>query len=164
MKLVTGFHTLDALDGRRAPMMALLCLFAIGLAIFSVSACQRGMTSMQQAATTLEQGTITGTVTGIERQSVVANREVHVVDTGTGRRQRATTDASGGFTFKVRPGRYRVEIALRDGESVLRTPGVMHVIASDADAHADFIIGTSRRSRARSPAFKTDPGLGPPIG
>jgi Carboxypeptidase regulatory-like domain len=162
MKLVTGFPTSDALDGYRAPLLALLCVVAIASAIFSVSACQRGRTSAR-ARTVLEDATITGTVTGLERRSVVAHREVHVVDTGTGRRQSATTNASGGFTFKVRPGRYRVEIALRAGESVLRTPGVMHVGSSDAGARADLVIGTSRRSRVRSPALQPGPGLGPPL-
>lgn len=162
MKLVTGFHTSDALEGYRAPLMALLCLVAIASAIFSISACQREKTAAN-ARRAHEEATITGTVTGVERRSVVANREVHVIDTGTGRRQSATTNATGGFTFKVRPGRYRVEIALRDGESVLRTPGVMHVSTSDADAHADLVIGRSRPSRARTPALPPDPGLGPPI-
>ena len=52
--------------------------------------------------------------------------------------------------FKVKPGRYRVQVTLLQGESIIRQPGVLNVNRSDVDAHADFIIGSVRTSRPRT--------------
>ncbi|MEO6212701.1 MAG: hypothetical protein ABIP65_03640 [Vicinamibacterales bacterium] len=62
----------------------------------------------------------------------------------TGERQRGTTSNVGGFTFKVKPGKYRVELSLLEGETILKKPGILNVDKSDVDAHADFIVGSSR--------------------
>jgi hypothetical protein len=111
-------------------------------------------------------GTISGTVRGPEGTTPIEGREVAVVNVDTGERQRATTSNTGGFTFKVKPGKYRVEIALLTGESILKQPGEMHVNRSDVDAHADFVVGASRSSRPPSPspsAGQSEPRLAPPI-
>jgi hypothetical protein len=64
---------------------------------------------------------------------------------------------------KVKPGRYRVELKLHDGEAIVKQPPVMNVNKSDVDAHADFLISRVRLSRPRGPAFRTDHALGSPI-
>ncbi len=107
-------------------------------------------------------GTISGTVRGPEGTSSIVGRQVEVINVDTGERQRATTSNTGGFTFKVKPGKYRVEVTLTNGESILKQPGIMNVNKSDVDAHADFVIGTTKVSRPRFPA-NSDFGLGPPI-
>ena len=145
--------------------MALLCLVAIATAIGGVSACRRGVPVIDpgdRPPTT--DGTISGTVRGPEGTSSVANREVTVINIDSGERQSATTNAAGGFTFKVKPGKYRVEVALLAGESILKQPGVMQVNRSDVDAHADFIIGSAKSLRSRRPTGgHADGALGPPI-
>jgi hypothetical protein len=85
------------------------------------------------------------------------------VNLETGARERTTTSNVGGFTFKVRPGRYRVELTLLDGETLVKRPGVIDVNRSDVDAHADFVVGSARVARPRFAAPRTDNGLGPPI-
>ena len=66
-----------------------------------------------------------------------------VINVDTGERQRATTNPAGGFSFKLKPGKYRVEIALLQGEALVKKPGVIELNRSDVDAHADFVIGVS---------------------
>jgi hypothetical protein len=102
-------------------------------------------------------------VRGPESAGSSDGRVVEVINVETNERQRVTTNDGGGFTVKVKPGNYRVELALREGESLVRAPGVMQVNRNGLDAHADFIIGAGRLSRPRGPAYRTDDGLGSPV-
>jgi hypothetical protein len=108
-------------------------------------------------------GTISGTVRGPEGTSVVEGRSVAVVNVETGERQTGVTNQAGGFTFKVTPGQYRVELTLLQGEVLVKKPGIINVNRSDVDAHADFVLGTSRIARPRWPRPRGDDGLGAPI-
>jgi Carboxypeptidase regulatory-like domain len=160
---------LRALHGYRAVTMALLCVVAIASAVISVSACRQGVPVVDpsERPTTMD-GTISGTVRGPVGTSSIAGRQVEVIDVDSGQRQRATTNSAGGFTFKVKPGKYRVEVTLLEGESVLKGPGIMHVNRSDVDAHADFIIGSGKSesgsvARPRMSPGQNESGLGPPI-
>jgi hypothetical protein len=107
-------------------------------------------------------GTISGTVRGPEGTSSIEGRQVTVINVATGERQTATTNNAGGFTFKVKPGKYRVEVAVQTGETILKRPGIMDIDNSDVDAHADFIVGSARASVPRFAAPRTDNGLGSP--
>ena len=108
-------------------------------------------------------GTISGTVRGPEGTSAIEGRQVTGINTATGERQTMATNTAGGFTFKVKPGKYRVEIALQPGESIVKRPGIMDIDKSDVDAHADFIIGSGRLATPRFAAPRMiDNGLGAP--
>jgi hypothetical protein len=107
-------------------------------------------------------GTISGVVRGPEGTSPIEGRTVEVVNIETGERQRTTTNSAGGFTFKVRPGRYQVEFPLREGEVIVKRPGVISVNRSDVDAHADFLLGIVRSVRPRLPVKRGADGLGAP--
>jgi hypothetical protein len=138
---------------RRSMLMATGCLVVLAMAIGSIVACRRGVPVIdpgQRPPTT--DGTISGTVRGPQGTSSIVGREVVVVNVATGERQRTQTNEAGGFTFKVKPGKYRVEVATVAGESVIKQPGVMNVNRSDVDAHADFVIGSAKASRRRGPA------------
>jgi hypothetical protein len=78
----------------------------------------------------------------------------------TGERQHTVTNNAGGFTFKVKPGKYRVELSLQNGETLIKKPEVINVNRSDIDAHADFVVGAPRESRPRFHAPRADDGLG----
>jgi hypothetical protein len=108
-------------------------------------------------------GTISGTVRGPEGTSAIDGRAVEVINVDTGERQRATTNSAGGFTFKVKPGKYRVELVLQDGETLVKKPDVINVNRSDVDAHADFVLGATRVSRPRHRVPRADDGLGSAI-
>ena len=90
------------------------------------------------------------------------DRIVDVINLTTNQRRRVTTNHAGGFSVTLDPGDYRVELTLREGEAIVRQPGVIHVDRSDG-ADADFVIGTGRISRPRRPAYKVDDGLGSPV-
>lgn len=144
-------------------LMAVGCLVALAMAIASVSACRRGVPVVdpgEPPPTT--DGTISGTVRGPEGTSSIVGRQVEVINVDTGERQRTVTSNTGGFSFKVRPGKYRVEVATLAGESVIKRPGVMHVNRSDVDAHADFVLGSAKSSRRRGTAPPI-PLLGQPV-
>jgi hypothetical protein len=136
----------------------------IVVVLLHLGGCRRGVPVIDPSSRPAEAaGTISGTVRGPEGTSSIAGRQVEVINIQTGERQRATTNQAGGFTFKVLPGQYRVEVALLGGESIIKQPGVMKVNRSDVDAHADFVIGSSRTSRPRTPAVQRDGGLRPPV-
>jgi hypothetical protein len=138
------------------------------LVLVLAGGCRRGVPIVDTGPRPVEAaGTISGTVRGPEGTSALEGRIVEVVNLDTNERQRVATSNTGGFTFKVKPGSYRVEVTLRDGETILKQPGVMRVNRSDVDAHADFIIGTrggrGAASRPRNPAHQIHVGLGSPI-
>ncbi len=140
-------------------------LSALGAAalLLSLAACRAGAPVIDPSSRpTQVDGTISGTVRGPEGTSAIDGREVAVVNIETGERQRMTTNSAGGFTFKVKPGKYRVVLTLLEGESFIKRPGVMDINKSDVDAHADFIIGSGRIERPRLAAPRGGEGLGSP--
>lgn len=147
----------------RARTMFLLCLACLTAAILSVAACRRGVPVIDPGdPPPTTDGTVSGTVRGPEGTTAIAGRQVSVVNIETGERQTTNTNAAGGFSFKVKPGRYRVELALLGGEALVKQPGVMQINRSDVDAHADFIVASGKISRPRPPTSQAD-WLGPPI-
>jgi carboxypeptidase family protein len=142
-----------------------LTWFAIGiLTVVVLVGCRRGVpvvdTSPRPVTT---EGTISGTVRGPEPARAIGGRTVEVINIATNERQRVTTNNAGGFTVKVKPGKYRVEFSLRGGETLVKQPGVMNV-NREVDAHADFVIG-GRDSRPRGTGSRTNSSLslGSPI-
>lgn len=132
--------------------------------LVSVAACRSGAPVVDPSSRPAQaDGTISGTVRGPAGTSAIDGREVSVVNVDTGERQRTTTNNAGGFTFKVKPGKYRVELALLDGESLLKKPGVMDINRSDVDAHADFVVGARGKMHPRFAAPRGDDGLGSAI-
>lgn len=86
---------------------------------------------------------VDGTIAGIvltDTQTAVSGRKVSAVDTHTGVRFEATTGLNGGYTIKVPPGTYRLEIALQPGETVAKQPAETRINSSDLDPHRDFVI------------------------
>jgi hypothetical protein len=128
--------------------------------LFSLAACHGGPVLDLTPKPVEADGTISGTVRGPEGTSAISGRSVEVVNVDTGDRQHGTTNEAGGFTFKVKPGKYRVELALQDGETFVKKPDVIHVNRSDVDAHADFVLGAARVSRPRTRMPRADDGLG----
>jgi hypothetical protein len=141
-----------------------LWLFAALAGIVLLAACHGGPVVDLSPKPLQADGTISGTVRGPEGTSAIEGRQVEVVNVDTGERQHMVTNNAGGFTFKVKPGKYRVELALHEGETLLKKPDVINVNRSDVDAHADFIVGAARVSRPRCRAPRADDGLGSAIG
>jgi hypothetical protein len=132
--------------------------------LLGLVACRRGAPVIDTGPKPMQvDGTISGTVRGPEGTSPVAGRAVEVVNVATGERQHVVTNSAGGYTFKVKPGKYRVELTINEGERLIKGPGELDVKPSDVDAGADFVIGTSTIARPRYHAPRADDGLGAAI-
>jgi hypothetical protein len=140
-----------------------LCLCVLAAALLTVVACHGGPVVDLSTKPAQADGTISGTVRGPGGTTAIEGRNVEVVNVDTGERQKVATNNTGGFTFKVKPGNYRVEVTLLDGETIVKKPDVIHVNRSDVDAHADFVLGAARVSRPRNRAPRADDGLGSSI-
>lgn len=138
-------------------------LSAVVLTLISLAACHGGPVLDLSPKPLEADGTISGTVRGPEGTSAISGRSVDIVNLDTGERQHATTNVAGGFTFKVKPGKYRVELTLEQGETLVKKPDVIKVNRSDVDAHADFVLSAARVSRPRTRMPRSDDGLGSAI-
>jgi hypothetical protein len=143
-----------------------LTWLTVGLfTLVAATGCRRSVPPIEPPppAAVEPRGTISGTIRGPEGSTLIQGRTVEIINVTTKQRRRLTTDHGGGFSVTLDPGDYRVELTLREGEAIVRQPGVIHVDRSDIDADADFVIGTGRVSRPRRPAYKVDDGLGSPV-
>lgn len=138
-------------------------LIAILIAAVAVTSCRRGSPVLDPTPRTPRaDGTISGTVRGPEGTAPIANRIVHAVNVETGAIMRASTNEAGGYTFKVAPGRYRVEVTLLPGETIAERPDVLDVNPADLEISADFVLNSARLSRPRMRPLRMDDGLGAP--
>jgi hypothetical protein len=137
---------------------------AVSAVLLSLFACRPGTPVIDTSPKPIQaDGTISGMVRGPEGSTPIEGRTVEVVNVDSGEVQRVATINTGGFTFKVKPGRYRVELTLHEGETLVKKPGVINVNRSDVDALADFVIGTATVARPRNHAPRADDGLGAAI-
>jgi hypothetical protein len=126
--------------------------------------CRRGAPVADTAARPRETtGTITGIIRGPEGRSAVAGRDVQVVNTETGAQHQARTGENGGFTIQVPAGKYRIDLPLKDGETLVKRPGIVSLDTAGIDSHIEFVLASLRVARPRGPAYRLDNGLGSPI-
>jgi len=84
-----------------------------------------------------------GTIAGILKTpggEPVAGRRVNAIALGTSQKYSAVTNVNGGFSIPVPPGKYRLEPELREGETIVRDPGVIDINKSDLDANLEIVI------------------------
>ena len=86
-------------------------------------------------------GTIGGILSAVGGERL-AGRGVHAIPVGGSERYSAVTSVTGGFSIKVPPGEYRLEVDLREGEKVVRSPGVININRSDLDANLEIVVGS----------------------
>jgi hypothetical protein len=146
---------------RRHGVAVLLAAIVVCLGI--AAGCRRVPVLDTAPRPTHPDSTIRGIIRGPEGTSAIAGRMVEAIEVESGERQRETTSSTGGFTFRLKPGKYRVELPVREGERIVEQPGVIDLNKSDVDAHADIVLGVARTSHRRAPGSSTDSGLGPPI-
>jgi hypothetical protein len=115
----------------------------LAILVLAVAACRTGRplldssTDNDQAA-----GTIAGIVTA--EGEPLAGRRVEAVAVGGSQTYSAVTNVTGGFSIGVPPGKYRLKVALQDGEKVTRDPGVVDINESDLDANLEIHVGLMR--------------------
>jgi hypothetical protein len=151
-------------DLRRSGGMCSAALLALGLLMLFSIGCRSAVAHEPGARGTAALATLSGTVRAPEGSSSIDRRAVEVINIDTDERHRITTGDSGEFTIRLKPGKYRVEVRLREGESLIKQPGVMHVSRTEADTRADIVIESARVARPRyRMATPVDPALGSPI-
>ena len=144
------------------PRWAVVVSVTLGLfALLSIAACRQGVPVIDTSPAPARRTGPSAAPSGVRKDECYRGRAVEVVNVQTGERQRATTNNAGGFSFKLRRGN-TASVTLRDGESIIKQPSVIDLNKSDVDAHADFVLGSVRVSRPRSPQYRDD-GLGSPI-
>jgi hypothetical protein len=145
------------------PLVTGLCLL-LGLIPLLLAGCRRGVPVVDAGPRPpVARGTITGTVRGPEGTSPVSGRTVEVVSISTGERHTIQTSTDGGFTIQLPPGRYRLVLQLREGETLLKQPDVVKLDRGDIDSHVEFVVANQRIVQPRGPAYRLDNGLRAPI-
>jgi hypothetical protein len=134
------------------------------LALMWIGGCRRGVPVVDVGSKPpAARGTIAGIVRGPEGTSPLAGRTVEAVNVTTGERHSAVTAANGGFTIEAPAGKYRLELPLKDGETIIKRPGIVDLDRGDIDSHIEFVLAAVRITRPRGPAYRLDNGLGSPI-
>lgn len=85
-----------------------------------------------------EDGTIAGHVSTGGGTTAVPSRLVRAINVTSGQKFETTTNTAGTYTLKVPPGKYRIEVELREGERLVKQPGETEVHKSDLDPNRDF--------------------------
>jgi hypothetical protein len=66
---------------------------------------------------------------------------VTAINNADGQRYQMRTNNTGGFTLKVPPGSYRIEVEQRPGEAVTGAPTNQQVGPSDVDSQIAITVG-----------------------
>ena len=112
------------------------------LLILGAGACRSGQPFL---VTAMGDKTTPGTIAGIVSApggDPLSGRNVYAVDVKTAQRYSAVTNITGGFSIKVPPGEYRLEVGLQEGEHVVHDPGIVHINKSDLDANLKIVVGS----------------------
>lgn len=110
--------------------------------------------------------TARATIYGVVRGpglSPAGQRAVDVVNVATGEQQEVQTSSTGAFTVEVPAGRYRLELALRDGERLVKAPGELRLDRGEIKSHIEFVVNEQQLAHPHGPAYRVDNGLRPPI-
>ena len=116
---------------------------AVALVLLSV-ACHPNRPVVDPGSPPAVDGTISGTVTASGGAVAVGGRKVTAINTESGARVEASTTSTGGYTMRVPPGTYRLEMELRAGETLAASPEPTEVDPGDLDAGRDFSLTVSR--------------------
>ena len=84
-----------------------------------------------------------GTISGIVRSSggtPLSARKVSATETTSGARLEESTAVNGGYTMKVPAGTYRLDVELREGETLATRPDPTQVNVGDLDGQRDFVV------------------------
>jgi hypothetical protein len=149
---------------RRYSRTALIVLVMVVAGMFTALACRRGAPVLDPGPKPPEMnGTISGRVTGVDDSTRLVNRRITIVSLDNGMKYTTSTTSTGGFTMKVPPGHYRVEVALRSDEHLVKAPDVVSINPSDVDANLQFVIAVGAAQHRPADSLREEDGLGAPI-
>lgn len=145
-------------------MAWLLALFVAIAGVAAGVACRRGVPVLDAGTKppTLD-GTISGRVTTESDSSRLVGRRVEVVNLSTGDRRAVSTSSNGGFTLKVPPGKYRLQVELRPGEAIAKAPDTIDINPSDLDSDVLIVVTVPQPTPHPADANRDTDRLGAPI-
>jgi hypothetical protein len=114
------------------------------LAALAAAACRPGTPIVNTDPMT---ATTPGTIAGAARSTAgdpLPDRRVVAIDTKTGQRYAAQTGVTGGYSIKVPPAHYRLELDLREGETIVQQPGSIDINSGDLDPNMDIVVRVVR--------------------
>lgn len=119
-----------------------LHVWALAALVAATSACApRGPVVDTGARPDSAGGTLAGMVTAsADEGTPLSGRRVTAINEATGAKFETSTGTSGAFSLKVPPGRYRLELELRAGETLTAQPDATDVSAGDIDSARDFVV------------------------
>jgi hypothetical protein len=110
--------------------------------LLAAASCRSGQPLLVSATGNMHTpGTIGGILSAVGGDRL-QGRRVAAIGVGNAQRYSAVTNVTGGFSIKVPPGDYRLEVDLREGERIVREPGVIHINKSDLDANLEIVVGS----------------------
>ena len=117
---------------------------ALVLAALAAAACRPGTPIVN---TDPMKATTAGTIAGSVRSTAgdpLSDRRVVAVDAKTGQRYTAQTGVTGGYSIKVPPAHYHLELELQEGETVVKEPGTIDINSGDLDPNMDVVVRVVR--------------------
>ncbi len=140
------------------------CLVCGIVALVLAGGCRRGVPVIDTGPKpAVARGTIAGVVRGPEKTAGMGGRTVTIVNVDTNERHTVTTASDGGFSIELAPGKYRCDLQLEPGETLVKHPDVVSVDRGEIHAHVEFVLASSRLLRPSGPAYHLDNGLGSPV-
>ena len=117
--------------------------FATLLLVVGVAGCHPSRPVVDTGTRPDVGGAIAGRVTANDGTTALSARKVTAVNESTGARFEVSTATNGGYTVRVPPGMYRIEVELRRGETLTTEPSPTDVEAGDLDAGRDFVVAVT---------------------
>ena len=119
-------------------------------AVLVLAACRAGVPVIDaNPGPPIVNGTITGTLSTEDGKGPIPGRKLTAVNLETGARLSVTSSDTGGYTLKVPPGRYRMEVELAPGEVIVKDQGTFTVSKSELQHDVDIRIGMKRATSDR---------------
>ena len=121
-------------------MLRVAC--AVGALLLSIG-CHPNRPVVDATPSTSAIGTIAGIVSDGGGQPI-GGRKVVAVNVTSGSRVEGSSTSTGGYTLRVPPGTYRMELELRSGETTT-SPEPTEVDPGDLDAGRNFVVTVAGR-------------------
>lgn len=154
----------SAFEFRLRHLACAVALLIMISGVAGVTACRRGVPVLDPGdkPPTMD-GTISGRVMTENDTSRLVGRRVEVLNLATGDRRAVSTSNDGGFTIKVPPGKYRLQVELRPGESVIKGPDTIDINRGDIDNDVEIVVTVAPAKPHPADSIRDTDGLGAPI-